>query len=134
MGTPWGHQSVQGDWELGQEEAWDEEILTETSKMLEDLESGTEIMTSSTEDEPNTSWDTSRERESDRLTTTIVGDSCNERDCNELVRQVFGAMWEFPSNRNLIASIKQDLEYLNINPSETCIQLMSKYAFRKYLK
>ena len=53
---------------------------------------------------------------------------------SELVRQVFDAMSEFPTNHDWISSIKQDLEYLNIDLSETCIQLMSKYEFRKYLK
>ena len=47
---------------------------------------------------------------------------------NELVRQVFDAMSEFSSS-SWKNQVKQDLSYLEIDLSETYIQLMSKYEF-----
>ena len=53
---------------------------------------------------------------------------------SELVKMVFDAMVEFPSDEDFISMVRQDLSFLDINYSDTYIQLMSKSEFRRVLK
>ena len=54
---------------------------------------------------------------------------------HELVRQVFDAMSEFPRNKeDWLSLVKQDLRYLEIDFSDSYIQLMTKCEFQKLVK